>query len=505
MTKKTTSILLVFILIFTGLFAPDALGYQKQTDTGHRSENLSVSMFTSAEITKLFAGGTIDLFPSDLKIDKPGTVITNRFINNLHITREVGDGDIILKNVVVLGEMLIEGGGQNSIIIKNSEISRIVANKANGKLGILIEGDTSVKSALINSDTVLKQKDIAANGYKEVILEKNSSVELSMGKSVSWTSSNSRVAQVSPKGLVDSKNIGFTHIFADTSDGKKLPVCKITVTEQRTEHEKAIKILTIGNSFSNDSTYYLYDIAKSAGINLVVANLHFSGATFENHWKNASSNLKAYTYYKWSPSGAEAESGITMADAVLDEKWDYITFQQASKNSGIYSTFQPYLNNLESYVRKLATNPDVKFALNMTWAYSSGSNHENYESYGHNQLTMYTSILNAYRQASEETGIKIVIPSATSVQNARTNEALSKIGDELTSDGYHLEENMGRYIAGLTLFEELIIRDRNMDIDIFKDDIFAPLSKDSSKELIESAKKAVVKAIEIPFKITNIE
>lgn len=55
---------------------------------------------------------------------------------------------------------------------------------------------------------------------------------------------------------------------------------------------EVIKILSIGNSFSQDCVYYLYDIAQSAGVNVIIGNLYHSGSSLERHDKNAKENLK---------------------------------------------------------------------------------------------------------------------------------------------------------------------------------------------------------------------
>lgn len=57
-----------------------------------------------------------------------------------------------------------------------------------------------------------------------------------------------------------------------------------------------LKILAIGNSFSQDSTTYLYDLAKSGGVELKVVNLYIGGCSLETHWNNIVENKKDYEY-----------------------------------------------------------------------------------------------------------------------------------------------------------------------------------------------------------------
>ena len=267
---------------------------------------------------------------------------------------------------------------------------------------------------------------------------------------------------------------------------------------------ETIKILSIGNSFSQDSVYYLYDIAKSAGVNVIIGNLYYSGSSLEIHETNAKKNLKAYSYQKWTSSEITEEKNKTMKEVLLDEDWDYITFQQSSENSGLYNTYQPYLNNLIDYVKSTANNPNVKLALNMTWAYSTDSKNKGFTVYSYNQFNMYRCVAESYKQALEETEIDIIIPCGTAIQNARTNKHLIAVGNELTSDGYHLEKGMGRYIAGLTLFETLIVNDKSLDLNIYDDVTFIPDTKNSTEDLARIAKSSVIEAVNTPYTITKI-
>ncbi|NYB75764.1 DUF4886 domain-containing protein [Sedimentibacter hydroxybenzoicus DSM 7310] len=267
--------------------------------------------------------------------------------------------------------------------------------------------------------------------------------------------------------------------------------------------EKAIKILSVGNSFSQDSVYYLYEIAKAADVNIIVGNLYNSGCSLERHLKYANSDEKAYTYYKWNSKGMREYKNKTMKDAILDEDWDYITLQQASGESGVYDTFQPYLDELIDYIKELSTNTDLKLAFNMTWAYASKSPNNNFSYYKRNQITMYNSIVDAYKQASDETGIDIIIPCGTAIQNARNNKYLKTSANELTSDGYHLGYGLGRYIAGLTFFQTIIVDNEKIDISLSKDVAFFPDTKDCTEELASLAKKAALNAVKKPFEITK--
>ena len=49
-----------------------------------------------------------------------------------------------------------------------------------------------------------------------------------------------------------------------------------------------MKILAIGNSFSEDAMYYLKNIADADGVEVKAVNLYIGGCNLERHWKNIS-------------------------------------------------------------------------------------------------------------------------------------------------------------------------------------------------------------------------
>ena len=55
-----------------------------------------------------------------------------------------------------------------------------------------------------------------------------------------------------------------------------------------------IKILAIGNSFSQDATYYLHQIAAADDVDIKVVNLYIGGCSLERHWNNIQNEAEEY-------------------------------------------------------------------------------------------------------------------------------------------------------------------------------------------------------------------
>ena len=217
---------------------------------------------------------------------------------------------------------------------------------------------------------------------------------------------------------------------------------------------KTLKILSIGNSFSEDSLSYLPGLCSAYDIkNVIIAYMHIPDGALEQHWNNAQSGSAPYSYNKTQNNIWQNIGSKSLQFALQDEVWDIVTFQQVSGNSGMYNTFQPYLNNLIDFVKGFL--PNVIIGLNQTWAYATGSGHGSFPNYNNNQQTMYNAILNAYLSAMQDSGAKLLIPSGVAIQKARQTD-LNGLGQQLTRDGYHLDLGIGRYIAACAWFQAVI-------------------------------------------------
>lgn len=274
-------------------------------------------------------------------------------------------------------------------------------------------------------------------------------------KTYTWSTDNAQAVDILVNSdnsvKVTAKQKGNAKITLTSTDGKLTASCQITVED--TPDDGVLRILTIGNSFSDDAVeHYLYDLAKADNKAIVIGNLVIAGASLELHWQNASKNTKAYDYRKINQQGIKSNKfGTSIEMALAEEEWDYISFQQASPNSGQYETYVTPLPLLYNYVKQKATNSTVKFILHQTWAYAKDSYQTAFADYGNNQLTMYNAIIDANTKAKNLVNFDLWIPTGTAIQNGRT----SVIGDNFCRDGMHLDLNIGRYTASCTWFEAL--------------------------------------------------
>ena len=259
------------------------------------------------------------------------------------------------------------------------------------------------------------------------------------------------------------------------------------------ETDKVIKILAIGNSFSVDAIeQHFYDLAKAEGIDVIIGNMYISGCSLQRHLNNAIEDKPAYSYRKFGLDGERiVTKGVTLSFALADEDWDYVSFQQQSGRSGLYETWIESLPGLMEYVKPRVPE-DIVMMIHQTWAYDPTSTHRDFKNYNNDQIVMYDSIMSAVKKISKETGIRMVIPSGTAVQNARA----TILKDTMTRDGFHLHKLYGRYVAACTWFET-----------IFRKSVVGNAYKPEgmSAEQCLAAQKSAHMAVKRPYKTSRIK
>lgn len=218
----------------------------------------------------------------------------------------------------------------------------------------------------------------------------------------------------------------------------------------------SIKILAIGNSYTQNAITYLYPILADLGIaEIVVANLFIGGCDLSTHVENAAKDAPVYTYYKAEDGEMiKATTSYTIKQGLTDEDWDIIVLNQASQKAGQDMTYLK-LDDLCAYVNDNKTNPDAELWWHMTWAYHPSNPHDGFSYYNNSQQTMYDKIVETVQGSVVPLAeISGVIPCATAFQNAR-----AIIGNGLTDDDLHHANATGCYLLGLTWAAALTNRD----------------------------------------------
>ncbi len=151
---------------------------------------------------------------------------------------------------------------------------------------------------------------------------------------------------------------------------------------------RPIKILAIGNSYSNNATEYVSRIASSMGLDITAASLYQAGCplkrhveyyeAFENLGKDAyysSENTSKYEYFYIN--GIANRYILSIQEAIAYEDWDYITIQQmpdfCDDITSYYTEQNPYITKLYDYVLdelKKNGNKKCEILIHQGWSFS---------------------------------------------------------------------------------------------------------------------------------------
>ena len=252
---------------------------------------------------------------------------------------------------------------------------------------------------------------------------------------------------------------------------------------------RQIKVLAVGNSFSQDAVEYLRRIALSESVDILVGNLCIDGCSLERHWNNVINNVHDYTYYRFAEEYSVTE-GAALLKILKSDQWDYVTFQQASYASGQYETYQPYLSQLSAFVKAHA--PQAEQLIHQTWAYEIDSDHGGFAQYNNDQRTMFQGIKDAYCRAAKLLQARI-IPCGEAVQLARSTIPFNYAngGKSLNRDGFHASIPHGRYLLSAVWYEA-VTRKTLSDGAYLPESNDNPISESEAKILRKCAHDAVI-------------
>jgi len=217
-----------------------------------------------------------------------------------------------------------------------------------------------------------------------------------------------------------------------------------------TSDAKVVKVLAIGNSFSQDAIeQYLYELARAQGDSLVIGNAYIGGCSIDRHYTNLVKDSALYAYRKVVGGVRSEHKKWTLKQIIRDEQWDVISLQQASQLSGVFDSYKN-LPTFKRLVESYVTNFHVEFVWHMTWAYAEDFKSSRFQPYDYKQRQMYSDIVSTMLSVMPAIGNPRIVPTGTAVQLVRY-----RLGDILNRDGMHLSYTLGRYTAACTWCEFL--------------------------------------------------
>ena len=246
-----------------------------------------------------------------------------------------------------------------------------------------------------------------------------------------------------------------------------------------------IRVLAIGNGFSQDSVKLLSEIAASDGVSILPYNAYRYGKTLKDHYY--AWEINTAEYYRVEPYGVSNGTFKSSRELVSMQDWDYIILQGTTHyneyDEGLWgasvATTTNYWTKLKNGIAEYA--PDAKRLVNATWApineFAAKVNDGMFASCTPDSRGAYLAALLPHEQAGadiystevREDGGKAYIPTAVAVDYLIRHYCFPEHEGERDSDDKydnsentrgvfkditcHLTDNVGKVLAGLVWYE----------------------------------------------------
>ena len=174
-----------------------------------------------------------------------------------------------------------------------------------------------------------------------------------------------------------------------------------------------VRVLAIGNSYTQSLLPEFPKVAQAAGCALDLAVFAVGGMSLSNHWANCEAALKDASVRPYVVNGRK-----TNLPEILSEKaWDVVTLQEQSADGMYPEKFNPWADRLVAFVRRRL--PKARICFQQTWSDTAASPRVTdggaKGTLGMTQDEMYAALEANYAFQARRLGAA-VIPVGTAVQ-----------------------------------------------------------------------------------------
>ena len=228
--------------------------------------------------------------------------------------------------------------------------------------------------------------------------------------------------------------------------------------------KEQLRVLDIGNSYTNDSTHYLPQLVSAAGIdvsNMCLYKAIRASGSFR-HWYDVYHDKDTVSYSVSKVLGgltadisgtAAIGNGEMFRNTLNNNKWDLIIIHTRSEYAPYYDTWEltgydGYLKELIRTIRTAQPFATIGFLLVHSYWGDFANNTEK------SSLERWKLIAESAKKLSANYGINFIIPYGTAIQNIRASSLNNEY--DLTADGSHCSDGLADYTASCAYFQSLI-------------------------------------------------
>lgn len=455
------------------------------------------------DLKPVFDENTVDAFDGNINVASGTTAgqfkkcfaedITVRVFTNNKLTDLLNDTDTMnSENMVVLAtknNRTTERAYSYFTVNTPLSIKEVKLTNADGKI---IRGSSSdisrIGETYYLATTVSNKATLSSASFKAVVTAYDSLGNMTYCNAKDVTVAPGTTTITSVENSVAFEDVitpegGTLKAFLWAEDTLK-PLCEGFKAEFNGVEE--YNILTIGNSYSNNSLIYLPAIAAEDGVIIRAVNLYEGGCPIEYHYgfmTGTRSDGYDHVYQHTVDGSVSLGKNVTFEDGFNTPgyTWDYITLHQKGQYSPFYNKYyteeKPYITEIAEYVKQ--NSPGSEFLFFENWAPYTDRIEENWSVYkslceGLEREeyipTVFSAIKDCYLKAAAQIGNpNRIIPAGEAIylatqkygftdyvdDSSTTNESFKDAAGAMYLDQSSHLTTYGKILSALTWYEYL--------------------------------------------------
>ncbi|MDD2190729.1 MAG: S-layer homology domain-containing protein [Eubacteriales bacterium] len=120
-----------------------------------------------------------DIITKKTEIYDDKTELANKvYVNSLIVDESLEDGSVTIDNCIILGDLIIEGGGEKSVTLNNTRVANAVVNREDGRVRVVTKGDTVISKLKASESCYLQASNKGGYSFPDITVTKMSDVIL---------------------------------------------------------------------------------------------------------------------------------------------------------------------------------------------------------------------------------------------------------------------------------------------------------------------------------------
>ena len=120
-----------------------------------------------------------DIITGKTVVDKDGTELLNKtYVGDVLIDEDLAEGSINIDNCIIIGDLIIEGGGDGTITLNNTRVTSSTIDKNDSSVRVVAKGSTVIQKAVLNQICSLQASGKGIYAFPDITIKRAADVTL---------------------------------------------------------------------------------------------------------------------------------------------------------------------------------------------------------------------------------------------------------------------------------------------------------------------------------------